>query len=264
MRSLSLAFSLAFALSSFAEVMVPQTGAARIWIPVAGSTAGANDTFFRSEISITNVRNSDQRVQLYWLPQGSPGAGTPLRTYDIPARRGLSSDDFVDRLLNLSGLGAVEVVAVTNTGAFDPAGVLHVTSRIWTPVPNGGDGTMSQTLPAVVAGQSTSANVKAVFGMRRGAQYRLNVGVMNPASTTQRFKVEVTILGPSGVEVETVEFDVRARAIEQVNIPADSTGVATIVVEDLGGGAGDWLTWASSIDNQSGDAWSQLGFAYPL
>lgn len=245
------------------EVIVPQTGAARLWIPVAGSAQGANGTFFRSDISVTNVRNVDQRVQLYWLPQGATGPATPLQTYDVPAGRGFSSEDFVDRLLNRNGLGAIEVVGVTSTGAFDALARLHVTSRIWTPRPDGGEGTMSQTLPTVVAGASATANVKLITGVRRGNQYRLNVGVMNPAATTQRFRVEVSIVGPAGVEVETFEFEVKSRSIEQVLVPADTTGVAFVEIEDLGGGAGDWLTWASSIDNQSGDAWSQLGFAAP-
>lgn len=245
------------------EVIVPQSAAARIWIPVAGSAQGANGTFFRSDISVTNLRSADQRVQLYWLPQGASGPSTPLRSYDVPAGRGFSSDDFVDRLLNRSGLGAIEVVGVTPAGAFDPLARLHVTSRIWTPRPDGGEGTMSQTFPSVIAGASASSDVKQILGMRRGNQLRLNVGVMNPAATTQRFRVEVSILGPAGVEVETLEFDVKARSIEQVLVPAETTGVAFVEVEDLGGGAGDWLTWASSIDNQSGDAWSQMGFATP-
>ena len=251
------------ALPAFAEVIVPQTGASRIWIPVAGHAQGANGTFFRSEISITNLRSAVQRVRIYWLPQGSTGPATPLQTYDIPAGRGISSDDFVDRLLQREGLGAMEVVGVTNTGALDTQAVLHVTSRIWSPRPDGGEGTMSQTFPGVIAGASQAADVKDIYGMRRGTQYRLNVGVLNPSDTAQRFRIVVTIDGPSGVNVETVELDVPSRAIQQTLIPGTSTGVAYVRVEDLGGGAGDWQTWASSVDNQSGDAWSQLGFARP-
>lgn len=251
------------ALPALAEVIVPQTGAPRVWVPVAGHAQGANGTFFRSEISVTNLRNAAQRVRVYWLPQGATGAATPLQTYDLPAGRGFSSDDFVDRLLLQSGLGAIEIVGVTNTGALDPQAVLHVTSRIWTPRPEGGDGTMSQTFPAVIAGASQASDVKDIYGMRRGTQYRLNVGVLNPSVTTQRFRIVVTIDGPSGVNTETVELDVLSRSIQQVLIPGTSTGVAFVRVEDLGGGAGDWQTWASSVDNQSGDAWSQMGFARP-
>ena len=263
MRKPVFLLALLFTLSAGAEVIVPLVGGPRVWIPVAGNAQGQNGTFFRSEVTIANLRNVEQRVQVFWLPQGATGPATPLQTYTFPGLRGFTSDDFVGRLLNQTAIGAIELVAVTSAGAFDPQGLLHVTSRIWTPRPDEAPGTMSQTFPSVLVGQSPPANVKAVYGMSRGTQYRLNVGVLNPSATTQRFHVEVTINGPSGVSVENVEFDVKPRSIEQVLIPGTSTGGATVIVEDLGGGAGDWLTWASSVDNQSGDAWSQMGFGIP-
>lgn len=258
-----LALLLLIALPAVAEVIVPQTGAPRVWVPVAGHAQGANGTFFRSEISVTNLRNATQRVRLYWLPQGSPGLSTPLQTFDIPSGRSVSSDDFVDRVLLQTGLGGIEVMGVTSTGAVDAQAVLHVTSRIWSPRPDAGEGTMSQTFPAVIAGASAAADVKDVYGMRRGRQYRLNVGVLNPSATTQRFRVTVTIDGASGVNVETLELEVPSRAIQQALVPGTSDGVAYVRVEDLNGGAGDWQAWASSVDNDSGDAWSQMGFARP-
>src|SRR5690349_7806690 len=109
MRKLSLLLLLVtFSIS--AEVIVPQTGAARVWVPVAGHAQGANGTFFRSEISVTNLRSTAQRVRVFWLPQGASGSSTALQTYDVPSGRGFSSDDFVDRLLLQSGLGAIEIV----------------------------------------------------------------------------------------------------------------------------------------------------------
>ena len=261
MKRLALVLALALPLSaqiSTNELIVPRAAAPRVFVPVAGSTAGANGTFFRSDIHLINLRTSSQRVLLYWLPQGSAGSATPLGSLDIPAQRGISSEDFVDDVLDRGGLGAIEFVGVTPDGVFDPAAALHVTARIWTPRPDGGQGTFSQTFPAVVAGAQETAIVKAVFGMRRSAQFRMNVGVMNPATTTQRFRVTVAISTGTGVDTQAFEFDVPARAIHQVLVPGTSSGTAQVLIEDLGGGAGDWQGWASSIDNLSGDAWSQL------
>jgi hypothetical protein len=263
MRNLAAVLALLLALPALAEVIVPQTGASHVWVPVAGHAEGANGTFFRSEISVTNLRSVVQKVRVFWLPQGSTGSATALQTYDFPPGRGFSSEDFVDRLLLQSGLGAIELVGVTSTGAADPQALLHVTSRIWTPRPDGSEGTMSQTFPAVIAGASAASDIKDIYGMRRGNDYRLNVGVLNPSATTQTFRVLVTIEGPAGVSVETIDLTVPSRAIQQVLIPGTGSGVATVRVEDLGGGAGDWQTWASSVDNKSGDAWSQMGFAKP-
>jgi len=260
MRTLIFTLALALPLSAQVtnEVIIPRAAAPRIYVPVAGSAAGANGTFFRSDITLINLRTTTQRVQLYWLPQGASGTLTPAGTLDIPAQQGITSEDFVEEVLNRDGIGAIEFIGVTADGNFDQAAALHVTSRIWTPRPDGGEGTMSQTFPAVVANSQGTDIVKAVFGQRRGLQYRLNVGAMNPSSTTQRFRATVAINGPGGTDTQAFEFDVPARSMQQILIPGTSTGTVQVLIEDIGGGAGDWQGWASSIDNQSGDAWSQI------
>ncbi|HEX8411323.1 MAG TPA: hypothetical protein VF883_20855 [Thermoanaerobaculia bacterium] len=260
MRTLLLTLALALPLSAQVtnEVIIPRAAAARIYVPVAGSAAGANGTFFRTDMNLINLRTATQRVLIFWLPQGATGSATPAGTLEIPAQQGISSEDFVSEILGRSGIGAIEFVGVNADNSFDQNAALHVTSRIWTPRPDGSEGTMSQTFPAVVAGSQGTDLVKAVFGQRRGAQYRLNVGAMNPSSTTQRFRVTVAINGSGGTDTIALEFDVPARAIQQVLVPGTSSGNVQVLIEDLGGGAGDWQGWASSIDNQSGDAWSQI------
>lgn len=265
MRLTSLFLTLLLATVAVAEteqVVIPQAGAPRVTIPVAGNLAGANGTYFRSDITIANLKNAPQVIQLFWRPQGVAGATTPRQTFTLSARRGIASEDFVDDFLGLDGLGSIEVVGVTSDGEqFDPTALLNVTVRIWSPRPDGGEGTMSQTFPAVIAGAQTQSNVKIVPGLRRSAQYRVNVGMTNPSSTTQRFRVQASISGQAGVSVEEFEVEVPARSMQQVLVPGTSSGLVQILVEDIGGGAGDWHAWGSSIDNQSGDAWSQIGFA---
>lgn len=265
MRIKTLFLSLVLLVASspaFADMIVPQAAAAKVIIPVAGSAAGANGTFFRSDISVSNLRNAAQKVGVFWLPQGGSGTVvTPLRTFDVPANRGFSSEDFVDNVLDRSGIGALEILGVQDDGVtLDPDARLQVTSRIWTPRPDGGEGTMSQPFPAIIAGATPLTNAKAIFGLRRTAQYRLNVGVYNPSSQAQRFHVQASISGATGVDTQVLDIDVLPRSIQQVVVPGTSSGIVQIIVEDLEGGAGDWQTWASSVDNQSGDAWSQVGF----
>ena len=239
------------------DVVIPRAAAARVIVPVAGNTVGANGTFYRSDISVINLRNATQRIQIFWFPLGAQGSLAPIATITLPPRQGTLSDqgDFVGEILRTTGLGGIELVGVTEQGVFDPDAQLHVTSRIWTPRPDGAAGTMSQTLPAIVAGQSDTATLKTAFGLRRGSQYRLNVGVMNPASTTQRFRFTIVA---AGLITDTFELDVPPRAIRQELAPGTSSGYVQVLIENIGGGAGDWQGWASSVDNQSGDAWSQI------
>ncbi|HEX6096613.1 MAG TPA: hypothetical protein VF432_09835 [Thermoanaerobaculia bacterium] len=256
--------ALLLALPSFAqrtnELIVPQSGAPQVILPVTGNAAGANGTYFRTAVDIINLRNAPQSVAMFWLPQGVTGTGTPVRTIEFTPLSGFSSDDFVGEVLGRTGLGAIHFMAVTAQGAPDPGGLLHVTSRIWTPRPDGGAGTMSQTFPAIIRGEASPSILKVVFGQRRSSQYRLNVGVMNPASTTQRFRITAHISG-AGTDTQTTEIDVDPRSIEQITIGGTSSGTVQVLIENLTGTAGDWHGWASSVDNQSGDAWSQIAFS---
>lgn len=261
MRSttLFLASLLLFTASAGADLITPQTSASRILIPVAGDAPGANGTYFRSDIQIVNLRNATQRVQIYWLPQGGSGSAIAPRTIDVAALSGFSSEDFVDNILLQDGVGGIEVVGVTQDGQFDPDARLHATARIWTPRPDGATGTMSQTFSALVMPGST-ARSKTIFGLRRTDQFRLNVGIANPSQTTHRFRVTVRI----GAENTVYETDLPPRSIEQRLAGGTAGGIAQVLVENLTAGtATDWQAWASSIDNGSGDAWSQMAFPTP-
>lgn len=236
-----------------ADLVVPQTSAPRILIPVAGDTPGANGTYFRSDITLVNVREAEQRVMLIWYPQEGSVAS---RTITIAARSGVSSEDFVRNVLQQTGIGAIDIVAVNAEGAVDPLGQLHATARIWTPQPNVVDGEMSQPFPAIVF-SSAQPPVKWIFGMRRDTAHRLNVGIVNPSSTPQRFRITI----PSA---ESVEIDVPAQSVRQRTITG-TAHVAQIIVQNItGSGAStSWHAWASSVHNVTGDAWSQMAFAAP-
>ncbi|HEX6160832.1 MAG TPA: hypothetical protein VF111_11745, partial [Thermoanaerobaculia bacterium] len=80
-----------------------------LFIPIAGDAPGANGTHFRSDISIANLRDVDQRVLLVWRP--SDGAIVAQTTL-IPAHGSLQSDNFVAEVLHGRGLGAVEIMAI--------------------------------------------------------------------------------------------------------------------------------------------------------
>ena len=245
------------------DLFTPTTSAPRVVIPVAGAIAGNNGTFFRSDINVINFRNADQRVALHWLPQGGTGDDVPERTIAVGARSGFSSEDFVTYILNTSGLGAIEIVAVDANGAPDPNGQLHATSRIWTPRPDGAGGTLSQTFPALII-QNSAVQTKWIFGVRRDLdRYRLNAGVMNNASIAQRYRI--TTIGSQTGAGETTEIDVPARSIQQINLPGTSNGTFQVIVQNIStNGLGtSWQAWASSVDNITGDAWSQVAFPAP-
>jgi hypothetical protein len=120
---------------------------------------------------------------------------------------------------------------------------------------------MSQSAPVVV-GDTTPPlqTVRTMFGLRRSSQYRLNVGMTNPSNSTQIFRVTVAITSDQGTDTQEFEVTLPPRSMEQRLVGGTSTGAVQIIVTDIGGGAGDWQAWGASVDNLSGDGWSQLGF----
>jgi hypothetical protein len=245
------------------DLIVPQTAAARILVPAAGNAPGANGTYFRSDIQVANLRNSAQRVLMYWLPQGSSGAAIAPLAIDLSASRGFSSEDFVTNVLAQTGVGSIEFVGVTADGQFDPAAQLHVASRIWTPRPDGAAGTMSQSFPSIILPGSTSRS-KTVFGVRHSPQYRINVGISNPASTVHRFRVTARIATGTIDESDVFELEVPPRSMVQRATTLTASAIGQVLIENLTTGtATDWQAWASTIDNASGDAWSQMAFPTP-
>ena len=67
------------------EVVLPLSASPQLLIPAAGSVAGANGTFFRSDITLVNLSSHDQNIKLQWLPQGT--SATSSITITIAAQR---------------------------------------------------------------------------------------------------------------------------------------------------------------------------------
>ena len=239
-------------------VVLPLSAAAELLIPVAGSTPGANGTFFRSDIAIVNFASHDQMVKIQWLPQG--GGSVTSTTITIAAQSGIRSADFVTNYLNQTGLGALIVTGVTSTGAADSTARLYVSSRVWTPEP-GTTGTTSQSLPAI---PTSSINTQiglllAVGGADKPENYRVNVGIVNVDPTrTQTFVVSLpTSSGNAAVYAVTVP----PMSMQQVALGSGISPTQEVLVQNATSSAtlsNSWIAYGSTIDNVTGDAWSEL------
>ena len=244
-----------------ANLIQPLGSANQIVIPAAGSTPGANGTFFRSEVTILNYRDQDQALLFTWMPQG--GAAIAVGPVTIRARSGVASQDFVAELLGQSGLGSVVISAILpGTNTLDPAAQIYATSRIWTPEP-GTQGTTSQTFSTIPVQTLTTVR-QAMVGIRRDAQYRLNVGVVNLDSTNSQ-TFTITLGGALG-QTEVVTVTLSPLSMQQVSMTGPVLANPQLLVENVTPSATRstrWTTYASSIDNITGDSWSVVGFPRP-
>jgi hypothetical protein len=255
-RFISLALFLV-ASSSFAGVVQPLGASPQVLIPAAGNAQGANGTFFKSDISIINLASHDQVVALQWLPEGVTSTVTPL-TITMPARTGLRSADFVHDYFGQTGLGSIIVTGVTGAGTVDSTAALYVNARIWTPEP-GTAGTTSQSFPAVPLSliNTPVAALFAVGGADDAANYRVNVGIVNvDPSNTQTFVVTLP-----GTTTQTFTVTIPPMSMQQISLGSNVSSTAQISIQNATPSAthsNSWLAYGSTIDNVTGDAWSEL------
>lgn len=241
--------------------MQPVGAASQLLVPAAGSTPGANGTFFRSDIAIVNFASHDQTVKLQWLPQG--GGTVTTTTITIGAQQGVRSSDFVASILGQTGLGSIIITGVASDGnTVDTTALLYATSRIWT-VQSGSKGTTSQSFPVVPLSALSTTPVASLFalgGLDNPPNYRVNVGIVNADPTnSQTFDIAV----PNSSSPSANHYTVTVAPMSMMQVPIGNLlANAQVVIQSTAGAqTGPWLAYGSTIDNITGDAWSQLAVA---
>ena len=227
-------------------------------IPVAGNAPGELGTHWRSHIVISNFRSAEQRIRVTTLPAAGSGVSSTTREFTLPAYEnggdlGLVDQDFVGTRLSTTGLMALRVEAITASGAADSQARIDGISRIYTPAPNGGPGTLSMAMSTVKTDHLSGSQFSAfAVGMQQDANYRTNAGIVNLSGATQTYRVD--IFGSS--TDATMNVSVPANSLAQFSLPDGNFGTATVTFT-MTGGSGNWTAYAASVDNRSGDSWAR-------
>jgi hypothetical protein len=247
-------------LPAVAGVVQPLQSAPQLLIPAAGSTAGVNGTFFRSDIALANLSDHAQHIRLQFLPQ--PGGASASASIVLSAHDWFRSDDFVRTQLGVTGLGAFLISGTTASGDLDPTAQLYANSRIWTIEPATG-GTTSQDLPAIPP-PSNNNQAATLFGVGAfGA--RFNVGIVNldPVNpqTFSLFDQSLAFLTPVP---PPVFMTVPPMSMEQMTWSSGPNVFPRLVIRnetDAPKRTTAWIAYGSTVDNTTGDAWSELAVA---
>jgi len=221
-------------------------------IPAAGSVQGANGTFFKSDFSLGNFNNSDQKVGIGWLAVGVDNSQKPLQFFTIPANTVASYNDFVGTQLNTSGLGALLVIAYDSTGQnVDNSALIDGFSRIWTPQPGVANGTVSQGFPAISIQDSEGDFTAYAMGLRQDSNFRTNVGIVNLDTVAHSWTVQSLTGAKSTVTVQP--FSLTQGSIAAGSAPA--SGYVTLQITPTDTADFFWSAYGTSVDNVTGDGW---------
>jgi hypothetical protein len=252
-------FSAAYVLAAPTQpngLVLPVVAAPQLLIPAAGTLAGANGTFFRSDIAIANFADHDQLVRLQWLPQGA--SSTVSKTITITSRSFVHYGDFVTTVLGQTGLGAILMTGITSSGDPDPNAALYVQSQIWTPAFGG---TTSQSFPTIPTSSINTSSAGLFFPRpQRDGSFRSNVGVVNLDPVNAQ-TIQIAI--PSPLPVLNVTLVVPPMGM-QVAPLGDASPFAELNIANTTSAStksNSWVAWGSTVDNVTGDAWSELAVA---
>jgi hypothetical protein len=159
------------------------------------------------------------------------------------------------------------------TNALDTGALLFATARIWSPQP-GSTGSVSQSFPLIPMGALKPGPQAIILGQKIDSRYRTNVGIVNLDTVyTRTFDIVQSTDDPTFAAVQTTVTvapmsmvqvrlqDSGARALQVVVTPRQvvQTLPGVPVVPDP---TNQWVAYGSSVDNVTGDSWSNL--AMPL
>jgi hypothetical protein len=214
------------------------------YLAVVAHTTGAYNSVWKSSLSICNVSSSSASVKLTYRYGSS---GTVVRNTTI-APFGLA--DWTDAPVDLFNVGGNSSGVVT----IESDARLQVAVRTFN---SSADGTFGQAMPGVSSSASlTSSQFGIISPVKRTAQFRTNIGIVNTGSTS--CTVKVTFGDDDGWVIgDPVTINVGAGQWKQVNEALKKAGIsrasaATALVQVQTAGAEAWA-YATVVDNSSGD-----------
>lgn len=229
-------------------------------LPAVGTVEGARGMLFRTDVTLSNGRSTEQDVLLAWLPQGNTN-GPAVATFrvQLPA---LSDDiggtitvpDIADEL-GVSGLGSIVVIAVDAQGDVDPLASVDGFARVRS-VSSCSLGSVSQSLPAVRSQAFGTTRRARALGLRHESAYRTNAGVVNLSGTTREFTVVVD------GQRRSTRLTITAAPFAPVLTAVPDGNYGPVAITIISDGTAPWAAFASTVDNSSGDSWSAV--AMPL
>lgn len=242
---------------------------ASIVVPVAGVVHGANDTFFRTDLAITNSGSSNGTGTLQFVSQSGTTTST---TIALASHQSRIISDVVGTLFNITSDVGYLIFTPSN-GAF------AMTSRTYTTSPTQ-PGTFGFGVPVLAQASTLQlGSIRAIGSIddaaratviaQRPATFRTNYGLVETSGNPATVLVTLRFQYPAGqyttaVGTASKQYALGPHQFILINgLSADILGTARDTLGDLRGlevdfqvisGTGTVAVFTSSVDNGSGDS----------
>ena len=206
-----------------------------LFFPLVGKTAGANNTFWTTSLSITNTEDRVADVTIDY--QGNDGTHIS-KNVSIASFGTFQSDDIFAFFNLASGSGYLTITSATEVTA---------SARVFNSGVNGAT-FGSALLPQE---RESRSGLTQINGVRRDDDFRLNVAIGNDNSVD--VDGEIRLFDDRHNEVEHQQFHVPSRTTLQFGVSQTSVKVGTGEIEVETEHGTPVSVIASNIDNRSGD-----------
>jgi hypothetical protein len=224
-------------------------------VPVVGSVIGANESFFRTSLQMTNPEGTGSIAgKLVFHPAGQPAsASDPSLAYSIGPRQTVSYPDVI-AALGASGIGSLDVFS---DGGTPPV----VAARVFDDQGSAGtSGLSEEAVPLTAALDFFSQSLIPIPADL--ANYRINVGVRTLTTTT----LTVRTYNAAGTLVKSRENIVYAANEFRQGTAAELAGFGAGETLPPGGSIrvavtsfpGEAIVYSSVIDNRTNDSTYRL------
>lgn len=224
-------------------VLAQEAPEIRAILPVVGSTAGAFDSNFKTEVQFHNRSDETMRGFVAFHPQGRGAVSTdPVLAYELAPRQTVHFDDLV-AAMGATGLGSLDVVPTEG-------GIPAVVARAYDD--QGENGTSGATIRLVDPRDALVPGLRGLLVLPSNfEQFRFNIGVR---TLVEGAMLRVTVYGQNGIARHSTDRSYGAHLFEQ-RAAADFLGTTilpneSVDVEVLAGAA---ILYGTTTDNVSND-----------
>ena len=218
-------------------------------LPVAGRVAGANNTFYRTDLTMVNVSGANTQVVLEWYASGSGALTSPTSRatfmLDAGEQLTLEGNELQTALGIGDGIGAIRIVS---------ARPITAGARVYNDRRPENEGTLSQFVPALGSAFNRSSGAIPGLSNQTGAtSYRTNIGWFNATNATST--VTFRAHGADGTVLQTVTREIPAGSQQQLPLGLLFPSVApsdSLYVTFTTAGTPIYV-YASVVDNDNGD-----------
>jgi formylglycine-generating enzyme required for sulfatase activity len=224
----------------------PEAAGEETWIvPGAAHLAGAEETYWVTDIVLHNPLDAPRLLNLYFLEAGSDNSQATGFQYSIEAGWAVKVCDVVEAVFGLS-----ETFGALLIGS---EGELRLTSRTYNDQPAG---TFGQYIPAMALSEALgAADTALLIQLESSDRFRTNIGLANAGE--QPLEVTIDLYDDAGIHLGT-----RAQSLQPFDTVQVNRVFELVTDDEVGDGyaelstaenQGAYLAYASVVDNTSGD-----------